>query len=343
MSRFKGLFARFRTTAEPDAEARLRERVLRSHARILLSKSALAPLGDVPPASVTRVRRRLDAPRRPVVDGRRMRGFAGLLALVALTALFAAVRLPAPDATRLSARLEAHELREDTLTPAVGVSYQGSGDVSGTDRAPTIRWETGGLHVAVTPGAGVALSVETAEAVVRVVGTVFDVTRDALGTRVDVTRGHVVVACTRGAPQDLYPGDTTTCLPARPLGLLGRARALAEAGAPSNDVLATLTLGLSEAGPGDDAARDELTALEVAALARAGRRAEARRVADGLLAAGAGVRRGAVARIAGQIALDAEGCAAALPYLEAIPSPERTADDEAARLACGAPPAPETP
>jgi hypothetical protein len=94
---------------------------------------------------------------------------------------------------------------------------------------PRLEWEQGTLKVEVEPERGIDLAVHTREAEVRVVGTRFSVTRDALGTGVVVTHGHVAVLCADGEKALLGAGEARVCPPTHAAGLLGRANALAAA------------------------------------------------------------------------------------------------------------------
>lgn len=224
------------TAPRPEALARL-ERSFSgrsTHARL-----ALLPSPRLARAPVLRPQR----PRWPV--------------LVLATALLAwLVFRPAPRP--LDARLDAVDTVTEALTSAVQLQYAGTGTVSGTERAPRIRWEVGELRVEVNPG--IALSVETDEGLVTVLGTIFTVVRDARGTTVSVERGRVSVSC---ADHVLEPGMSATCLPRRPAGLLARARALR---ADRPGALDAVTRGLALAKPGDPI-RGELLALQVQLLA----------------------------------------------------------------------------
>lgn len=99
------------------------------------------------------------------------------------------------------------------ITPDLQASWQGSGRITGTEEAPIVHWDKGSLHLELTPNQGVDLQVRTREASVLVLGTVFDVDRDVLGTTVSVTRGSVQVNCTQGPSAPLNAGEQHTCLP----------------------------------------------------------------------------------------------------------------------------------
>ncbi|MFW5844949.1 MAG: FecR domain-containing protein [Planctomycetota bacterium] len=69
-----------------------------------------------------------------------------------------------------------------------------------------LRLEQGRCRVAVDPAADVAFRMQTAEATVTVLGTVFTVTRTAAVTTVTVERGQVLVRETTGAEHHLQAG-----------------------------------------------------------------------------------------------------------------------------------------
>ena len=226
---------------------------------------------------------------------------------------------PAPPAVAGTAPLAVHLAATEApevVRPAPGVALRvdGTGEVGGTAQAPRIDWTGGALSVEVTPGQGIALTVVTREAVVRVIGTVFTVDRDALGTRVDVSRGKVEVTCSDGPVHALTAGRTATCLPTTAPGLLARANRLKKDGAPARRILEAVEAALPMAsGP----FRAELLALQAETLLASGRERQARAAADAYLESG-GPRRLEVLQIAASAALAVDGCAAALPYLHAL-------------------------
>ncbi len=202
----------------------------------------------------------------------------------------------------------------DNSLAGVALSFDGTGEIGGTAGQPRIRWEVGTLHVEVTPDRGTLLEVETRDAEVRVVGTSFSVSRDALGTRVEVRHGKVEVDCRDELPVSLGAGDTWVCLPRSAGGLIGRARALEQSGASSAVVLEAVEHGLALASePG--AIRDELVALRVSTLVDLGRHSEALVSARSYLANPNGVRRVDVERLALTAANARGGCAVAAPWL----------------------------
>jgi hypothetical protein len=186
------------------------------------------------------------------------------------------------------------------LTELVRLDYQGAGTVDGTERTPHIRWEAGTLDVEVTPGAGVDLSVETDEALVHVVGTAFSVTRDAMGTKVAVTRGHVRVTCTGAASEQLVVGGQAECLPVRAAAWIGRVQALMAASRPVDEILSSVDRGISLAGPGDPAT-GELVAMRIRVLMDSSRYEDALAAAESYLASGATPRRAEVEALATEL------------------------------------------
>ncbi|MFZ5480134.1 MAG: FecR domain-containing protein [Myxococcota bacterium] len=335
---FERALAWYRARRRPDRAtvARLRARLGVDPAGDTPTDTLLRRLVPVSPVAVRRVRDRIAvgaAPERRMPARVRALGGLALAGLAALLALRVGAPIETPERA-LDQALDAPERRAEALTSAVALVYEGTGAVSGTEAAPVIRWDRGTIEASVTPNCGVALRIDTPEAEVRVVGTEFGVRRDVLGTGVRVTRGHVRVRCLAApAEVDLLAGDEVSCLPVRAGALLGRAYALQERGAPAAEVLATLDAGLVAA---DSSApvRDELGALRISTLANAGRADEARAAADTFLATGGGARRADVARVAARMALAAEGCDAALHYVDAVPPGERIVTDEIARADC---------
>lgn len=275
----------------------------------------LADLPEPAPGADVRVARRLARTMavQPSAWSRlplRVGAYTGGLAAAA-TAIFFVAHRPAPVDVALVSDVGfvTHNL------PKASVTFRGDGRMDGDEQAPRIAWQRGILHVEVQPEQGVDLRVETREAVVRVVGTGFSVERDALGTVVEVRHGRVETRCADDdAPVMLEGGDSRTCLPTSAAGLLGRAQALREAGAPATDVLAALDAGLALA-PAGDPAREELLGARLRVLAETGEVVPALDVARALLAETSGVRREEVLALATRLALAAGGCEAAAPWL----------------------------
>lgn len=320
------------TEARDDEVMALRRTLARRTTDARVSRALLRHLPDAAPDEIEAVRlgvRRARARRRsplvPLVLGA---GAFGLVAALALAVVAARLLAPGGPSDRpIDVALAPGEPGSTSPSPGVALSWQGAGSVGGTEANPEIRWTQGKVGVEVEPGRGIGLTVVTREAEVRVIGTVFDVERDALGTRVDVRRGTVGVDCAAGDDHVLHAGDTVTCAPTTAPGLLGRANALKAAGAPPAEVLTAVDAGLPTA-TGPFAA--ELLALRTEMLAEVGRDADAVDAADRYLAAG-GPRRIDVLRIAAGSALAVGGCARALPYLHQLEDAGEGDPDQLAR------------
>lgn len=251
------------------------------------------------PVAVNRIVRRavrtMNHPPRP-----RRFPFAILLLPAGVVAA-AFLWLRAPEPRPLGAE------RTVALADVVTLDVQGEGTLLGEASQARITWESGELAVEVRPDRGVNLRVETDEGTATVVGTGFVVTRDALGTRVDVRHGTVAVDCVDGHSSRLEAGGSTTCLPVRAAGLLARARALEAGGAPLPDVLAALDAGLRSGARG--VAQGELAARRIRVLATLGRVDEAAVAADTFLAGSETYRRAEVLALALDLAVRRGDCA----------------------------------
>jgi len=233
---------------------------------------------------------------------------ASSLAVAAAAALVGwAIAPETPRHADLSARVTPETL---AWSPQIQLEALGTGEIAGTSRDATIRWDSGTVRVRVEPHSGTRLAVQTPEARVEVVGTKFDVTRDPLGSTVTVDRGRVRVTCGDGWAGDLGAGQRHTCLPLTADELLGRVTALEEAGR-TEPIDETLERGLALAqGP----VRGEL-------LARRMRRRAVQGDIDGALAdaraylASPSGRDDEIRRFAGWLALEHRGCAVARPWL----------------------------
>lgn len=200
----------------------------------------------------------------------------------------------------------------------VQLELDGHGVATGTDRDVVVQWESGTLAVDVVPNSGTSLSVVTEEAVIRVVGTAFEVRRDPLGVTTTVEHGRVAVSCEDGWTGELtHEGGPHTCLPTRPGALLGRAEFLTAEGAPTETLLETLDLGLARAVPGS-AVEGELLARRVRARADRGEVGAALEDADRYLTAEPRSRADEVLQTAARLALTVRGCADAVLYLRRL-------------------------
>ncbi len=173
------------------------------------------------PEELAAIRRRLRRAR-----SERERPPLRLLSIGALTAMAAAglamVLWPSDPGVQQVA-LSAEQWSEVAASDDVLLGFAGQGDLQRTGKVHDIDWRTGRLSVSVTPNQDIDLTVSTPEAQVSVVGTVFEVRRDALGTTVSVERGKVEVLCDGQSALYLTSEQTHTCLPTTALGLLNRA------------------------------------------------------------------------------------------------------------------------
>jgi ferric-dicitrate binding protein FerR (iron transport regulator) len=217
---------------------------------------------------------------------------AGLGAAAAAGAivLSMATAPPARPDVPLAMQLESDSPTTVSASDDVHFVADGYGEVSGTSLAPRIAWESGRVEVSVTPKAGIDLQVKTLEATVRVVGTVFEVDRGALGTEVSVTRGAVETTCVDGTHTILRGGESLLCVPVEPAGLLNRARALRDAGA-HQAVVEAAKAGLASA---ERETRAELLAVRATALRELGDRDAAAADAGVYLQEGHTLRRRAM-------------------------------------------------
>jgi hypothetical protein len=217
----------------------------------------------------------------------------------------------------ITASFTAGERSPVEVAPGVIVTADGAGELAGTEGAPRIAWASGVIDVSVEPGAGLDVQVTTDEGTVRVVGTVFRVERNALGTTVSVTRGEVAVECIDQADHSITARQSTVCLPNSAAGLLGRARALPQGSA---GVLGALDAGL--AMQAHTAVRTELSALRVDHYARTGQADAAIDAATSHLADSDIGRRVEVARIGASLAYQRDACASVGPFLSELPDKE---------------------
>ncbi|MFT4621666.1 MAG: ferric-dicitrate binding protein FerR (iron transport regulator) [Myxococcota bacterium] len=300
----------------------LRRVTARLNAQIAPTTNLLAQLDPVSPFEVERLRRRLEGPRlrQPTRWALPAAGSVGLAAAAVVFGVFTAPE-PAP-ATEIE--LVATELASAAPSSLLRLDYEGVGRVSGADPAWEVSWERGTVHVDVTPDAGAEVSVRTRDAVVRVVGTAFTVTRDELGTAVDVDHGRVELTCMLGGVLELTAGGHHVCLPATAAGLLGRALALEDRGAPPEQRLEALDAALSLTAP--EPVLAEVLATRVRPLLDAGRHDDALQAAEAYVDRGGG-REDELRHVAAHLALSLHGCDRAVPHLRALvtPSPEESA------------------
>lgn len=259
---YQDAFDAFRQHTEPDAEAMARARLNTRHR-----------LQHPPPR------------RRPPL----------LPAAVALTAAAAAMAVvyvqssTAPELTTSTPPPLAMPLLSDTtqtaqLTPQVAADFHGEGHLSGSEGTPHVSWARGTLRLSVPPAQGIDLQVQTPEALVEVIGTVFTVQTDRLGTRVSVERGQVAVQCASTETRMLISTDSAAfCWPVTAARLLNRATALSDQSASAADILETVERGLN-APPTDALNTAQLRYLRIQVLGQLGRYSEAAAAARSFLA-----------------------------------------------------------
>ena len=269
-------------------------------------------------ADVARLRAQLRAPVRRAP--RRVWAVAGPGVALAAASLLALL-LHDPEPAALTASFDTTSADAPIeVAPGVSLTVAGTGTLAGTEQAPRLAWSAGTVDVSVEPGAGLDVRVETDEALVQVVGTVFQVERGPLGTRVGVTRGTVAVTCADGAAHTLTATLEATCVPTSAAGLLGRAQALRSGGSAAADVLASVDRGLSLSP--SPAVHTELSALKVGILAQEGQSTAAIEAARIHLATPEAGRRAEVARVGAALGYGAAGCAGAEPFLADLPPEE---------------------
>ena len=281
----------------------------------------LHTLPGAAPGAFARVNARLCAPpaaRRPV---RRPLAVGVGLAFAALAWFAATTLLPDPPVP----------LDQEIRTASSGEgpriwTTDGSGHLGGTSAAPLLEWADGdGAFEART-----AFAFSTREAAGSVeAGARGQIQRSVMGTRLRVEAGAADLRCLLdGAATHLGMGQEATCLPVSAEGMLGRARALAAEGAET-EALAAADLGLARPDAEGDVAA-ELGVLRITLLQQAGRAAEALAASRAYLAGPSPLRAIEIHRLAAALSLGLEGCAGALPHLEALADVQ---PDAAARLA----------
>lgn len=315
--------AREGTAPRPESLARVRQRLDR---QLLPATGDLRSVPGPRPGAAGRVKARLQEHRQPRVWPARIVG-ATLLA----TAGVLAVALVDPGATP-DRRIGLAGAGTLAVTDHVRLDHDGRGHIVAVGEDVSIDWEIGRLELDVDPGAGATVAVHTPEGTVRVVGTKFAVERDALGTRIDVSRGEVAVTCADGTDRALVPSESLECEPTTGAGLLNRARALEERQAGAEPILATVERGLAD-NSAPDAVRTELWTTKANVLVGAGRQAEALDAAEQALGTRPEAARAeSLHRLAARLALLGGACSRAVPHLDALSS--LTVEEQAYRERC---------
>jgi len=283
--------------------------------------AAYAEQTEAQPADLTRLRARIRAARSGEATASPFlrRGLTLGLGLMAAAGLVFVLTAPPPPEP-VSATFDGSASGAVEVAAGVTVTAAGTGSLSGTQQAPRFAWSAGAIEISVEPGAGLDVTVETDEALVQVVGTVFEVDRGPLGTAVGVRRGTVLVTCADGTTHTLEGTQATTCWPTTAVGLLGRAQAQRTAGTRPDDILSTVERGLSTHP--DPTVHTELSALRVTLLAEGSAPETAIKAAADHLAREANGRRDEVARIGAALGYAHSGCEGALPFLSSLPPAE---------------------
>lgn len=170
---------------------------------------ATAPDPEDRRALKTRVLDHLDqTPPRRVPVARWVAAAGGALAAAAALAFWLQ---PTPaEPVRITRSEDAQNVQEHVVVWADGEGWATDGH---------IQWTHGAMRVEVTPHRGVRLEVQTEEATITVVGTVFEVERDTWGTVVRVSRGEVSVLCSGGPPRALSPEQEVRCFSSAETGV----------------------------------------------------------------------------------------------------------------------------
>jgi hypothetical protein len=278
--------------------------------------SAYAEATEATPTDLTRLRAQLRAQRAPA------RRWTGLLVPTMAVAAAAVVSVTLVEWSPQPVTASFTDARNQAVQAAPGVqlTVNGTGELSGTEQAPVLAWNAGTVAVSVEPGAGLDVRVQTDEALVRVVGTVFSVDRGPLGTTVDVTRGQVAVTCTKAPEQQVTADQSVTCWPTTAPGLLGRAQALRDQGSASSGILATVERGLGLTP--SSAIHTELSALRVVLLSEGPNLAAAVDAAATHLARPDAGRRAEIARMGAALGYQIAGCEGVQGFIADLPPEE---------------------
>ena len=291
------------------------------------SSTLLRHLPDADDAAQQRVRARvLETLDARAVRPHRLRQVTVGFAAAAAAALALGLLLPrSPEGpTPLARELNGDDERVQA-TALVSLDYAGEGHLHGTAQAPRLEWRSGRVDVDVEPDHGVDLRVQTDEAEVRVVGTVFTVERDVYGTHVSVQRGHVKVSCYDGSEHDLLAAGSATCKPVSAAQLSAYAKRLRADGRPPQLVLDTVERAFAH-NPSAYVFSELLETMHHAQRAL-GRHRDALATARQYLDGSAALRRLPMLRSAATVARDAGGCRAALPWLRELSDSSASVDD----------------
>jgi len=235
-----------------------------------------------------------------------------MLAPVALAAAALLVWFLFPtDVTPQTGPLVATGWTDGKAHEHVAFTFLGEGKVISPHE---IQWSDGELRVHVTPEQGIDLRVMTEEAVIRVVGTMFTVVRNAQGTQVTVDKGQVEVTCSAGSAHQLAAGHEERC-PRSAAAALGWA--VEELGESGSRVLTIADRGL-RLPQEDPAVTAELHMLRARTLLDSEQFPESIAAAEDILSLGETARTADAHHIAARAAVALDDCTTALPHLEAL-------------------------
>lgn len=221
-------------------------------------ESDLPPLEERPrpwpqpdPRAVRRVRWRLRHARQTFLYGPLLGTFVVVTTVFVLWFGVLPAQLNEPvESPVTSLTLSSQGAASLSPAPYLDVHYTGEGQLVGQGASWHVHWQRGKVQVELDPNALREVHIHTAEAHIEVIGTVFDVARDTLGTKVTVERGLVRVTCRQSQETlTLTADDEHICWPTTPTGLLARAIYLGDRDAPVETQLATLDAGLGMSKP----------------------------------------------------------------------------------------------
>lgn len=234
---------------------------------------------------------------------------------LAAAALLAAVALwPAMGPEPRTMVLETGEV---SLDAGVRAEVAGRGTARSANQATTVSWVEGSITLDVDParvgGSGREVRIETAEALVRVIGTVLTVERGSFGTEVSVERGKVETTCAGfDGVEILGAGQRTMCLRDAGAGL-GYLLLLERQRTDPAARLEVIDRALAYAG-GLAATRHQLLERRIGVLVELGRPDDAIR---GVASLPPGEQIGRLSTGAND-AMVSGGCSTAAPWLEAL-------------------------
>jgi hypothetical protein len=220
------------------------------------------------------------------------------------------------------------------VSPATGVNlrYAGLGSIHTVGKVQHLSWEDGNVEAQVQ--AGSTLVVQTEEGSLTAENATFKVTRDVLGTAVQVVQGALDLKCQDGSEQTVGVAQEGWCLPTTPGGLLGRAVQLRQMSADGDAVLDTLNRGLVLASGGPIAS--ELVVFKISTLVTLGHDGDALALAEAYLAAEPTHRRIELLRLAARVGYRVDECRGAKPHLQALyKEKSANADDKKLGTQCG--------